>query len=200
MNYQEAKDNLSHIYDHVSRSEVYRGYRSLPVAATGVLALSAAVLQPYLIGVPDAGSFLLYWTAVAIVSVVMTGVPIVQRYRRTSSRVKRRKTRKAVGQLLPALILGACVTAAIYYSSPEFTMLMPGVWSVLFGLGIFSSRPFLPVATGAVAALYGAAGVVLLVYAPVLQYSPWTVGLTFGAGQFASAAVLYWNIERGNHE
>jgi len=74
---------------------------------------------------------------------------------------------------------------------------LPGLWAVLFGLGVFAARPYLPRATGWVGLFYLAAGAVLLAVGPS-DFAPagWTVGAVFAAGQLATAAVLRRNRER----
>ena len=75
--------------------------------------------------------------------------------------------------------------------------LLPGLWAICFGIGIFASRPYLPRASGWVALLYYAAGVALLWIARGPEpLRGWWVGGTFGAGQLMAALVLYWNLER----
>ena len=74
---------------------------------------------------------------------------------------------------------------------------LPGLWAVLFSLGVFASRPYLPRIIGWVALYYLVAGTVLLAMAAdSTSLSPWGMGLTFGLGQIASGIVLYWNLER----
>jgi hypothetical protein len=76
--------------------------------------------------------------------------------------------------------------------------LLPGLWAVLFGLGVFASRPYLPRATGWVALFYLAAGGLLLWAAdrPGVALNGWGVGGVFGVGQLATALVLHRNVER----
>ena len=46
MEVNRALDRISEIHDHLAKSEVFRGYRSIPVALSGVVALLAASAQP----------------------------------------------------------------------------------------------------------------------------------------------------------
>ena len=80
--------------------------------------------------------------------------------------------------------------------STALVPLLPGLWAMLFGVAAFGARPYLPRATGWVALYYMTAGAWLLWHAGGAPPSAWAVGGTFGAGQLASAAVLYWNLER----
>ncbi len=200
MHQQDVKRRLSHIYDHVARNEVYRGYRSIPVALTGVIAILAAGLQSTVLTAAVPGTFVLYWASVAAISMSVAGVPVYLRYRRADTRIERRRTRKTVGQLVPSILAGAMLTGCITYAAPPSIPLLPGLWALLFGLGIHSSRPYLPAATAWVAYLYCGAGLLLILMAPALELSPWGMGLTFGFGQFLSAIVLYRHSELESNE
>jgi hypothetical protein len=69
------------------------------------------------------------------------------------------------------------------------------LWAILFGLGIFASRPYLPRTTGWVALYYLTAGALLLFFGREAS-SAWVVGGTFAVGQLSTAAALTWNRER----
>ena len=70
-----------------------------------------------------------------------------------------RRTRQVVGQFLPSLIAGAIISASFVRLMPALVPLLPGLWAICFGIGIFASRPYLPRASGWVALFYYAAGV-----------------------------------------
>ena len=74
---------------------------------------------------------------------------------------------------------------------------LPGLWAILFSLGLFSSRAYLPRATGWVALFYLAAGCGLLTLAPGGgSMVGWGTGATFCVGQLAIALVLHANLQR----
>jgi hypothetical protein len=101
-----------------------------------------------------------------------------------------------VSQFVPALVAGMVVTAALAMV-PEMRPLLPGLWTMLYALGIFASLPYLPRALAWVAGFYMVAGSYLLwssIDTPAL--SPWSMGLTFGFGQAAIAFVLHTHLER----
>ena len=77
--------------------------------------------------------------------------------------------------------------------------MLPGLWSLLFGVGVFSSRRFLPRGTSVVGGWYLISGLVsITVSAPRSLFSSWEMGVIFGVGQSLAAGVLYWNLERKN--
>ena len=197
MEIQKALNQISEIHGHLARTDVYRGYRAVPVAFSGVLALVAAAVQTRLSGSESPHSFVIYWVVVAVLSAIVAGGGIVCGYVRQESQFARRRTRTAVGQLLPCFVAGMGVTALMGRPGSDSMQYLPGLWAVLFSLGVFASRPYLPRIIGWVALYYLVAGTVLLAMAAdSTSLSPWGMGLTFGLGQIVSGIVLYWNLER----
>jgi hypothetical protein len=79
--------------------------------------------------------------------------------------------------------------------------MLPGLWQVLFGLGIFASWRFLPHAVIWVAVFYLATGLWCLAQAQgQAALSPWAMALPFGVGQLVTAGVLYWALERAHEQ
>ena len=75
--------------------------------------------------------------------------------------------------------------------------MLPGLWAIVFSLGMFASRTLLPRGITVAAGYYLVAGLADLALAQgKYAYSPWAMALTFGVGQLLSAIVLYWNLER----
>ncbi len=142
-------------------------------------------------------SFAVFWLAVAGVALVVGCSEIVWHYARHATGTERRQSRRVLMQFLPALVAGAIVSAALVRLSPALVVLLPGLWALFFGVGIFATRPYVPAASVWVALYYWPAGLLLLWTAEgVDALSPWSVGGTFGVGQLLAAATLYWNLER----
>jgi hypothetical protein len=197
MEFSRALAEIAEIHQQIAKGEIYRGYRSLPIAASGLIGIGAAWLQPPAFGANDPMGFVLYWTAVAIVAGLVGASEIVYNYAVHDRASERRRTRQVVGQFLPSVLAGAIVTASFVHLSAALVPLLPGLWAICFGLGTFASRPYLPRGSSLVAIFYYAAGVLLLWIARGPEpLTPWWVGGTFGAGQLLAAAVLYLSLER----
>ena len=206
MQINDAISQISEIHDHLTRSEVYRGYRSVPMGLSGGMACGGAILQESILSSTALAAgggastyylhYVLFWLSIAALSAIMAGSGIVVQYLREPAHA-RRQARKVIGQFLPCLAAGTLVTYPVVHLDPQWVPLLPGLWSTLFGLGIFASRPYLPRAIGWVGLFYLSAGALLLWLArDASSLSPWAMGWTFGVGQFAAALVLYWKIER----
>jgi hypothetical protein len=192
-----ALDQIAEIHQQLAKAEVYRGYRSLPLAASGVIGLAAAWIQPQRLGADDPVGFVLYWTAIAAAAGFVGSSEILFNYLVHDDESGRRRTRKVVGQFLPSLAGGAAIGFGLTHTSPAMVPLLPGLWAMCFGIGTFASRPYLPRASGWIGLFYYVAGFVLLWIArgPV-PLTGWWVGGTFGVGQLLAALVLWWNLER----
>jgi hypothetical protein len=197
MDLSRALGQLADIHQQIAKGEIYRGYRSVPVAASGLIGLAAAWAQPPALGSSDPVGFVLYWTVIATCAGFVGASEIIYNYVVHDDRAARRQTTRVVGQFLPSVLAGAIITASFVHLSAALVPLLPGLWAICFGIGIFASRPYLPRASGWVALLYYAAGVALLWIARGPEpLRGWWVGGTFGAGQLMAALVLYWNLER----
>jgi hypothetical protein len=126
-----------------------------------------------------------------------TGVEMVVRARRTASPCATELTWLAVEQFLPSVVAGGLLTVAVARFAGDSLWMMPGLWAMLFSLGIFASYRLLPRATFCVGAYYLLASVLALSGGQA-ALAPWTMGGIFGLGQFAAAAILYHSLER-NH-
>lgn len=197
MDVPRALDQIAAIHEQIAKGEVYRGYRSLPVAASGVIGFVAAWLQPAAVGAADPVGFVLYWVAVAAAAAVVGSIEIIYAYAVEDDAAARRKTRRVIGQFMPSIVGGAAITFCFVQLNAALVPLLPGLWSFCFGIGTFASRPYLPKASGWVALFYYAAGFALLWSAGgSAPLSGWWVGGTFGTGQLLAALVLWWNLER----
>ena len=199
MELEKAQEHLAEIHRHLARTEIYRGYRAAFVAASGGVAFLGAWLQP---AAPSEGPFrifVLYWSALAAANLALVGANLSMDFLRGST-LDRQKTLSAIGQLLPCVGAGFLLTWTVYFRSPELIPYLPGLWAILFSLGIFASTPYLPSWIPVVASFYMGAGVVLLSLASRgSSLEPWGMGLTFGLGQLLGALVLGVQIERFEH-
>lgn len=199
MELREALDSIAAIRRRMAETEVFRGYRALPVAVSAILAVTAGFLQPALLPRPDQDvpGYVALWSAVALLSIAAAGLAMFVRDRTAGPSATRPVTWLAAGQFAPCLVGAAAVTAVIVRVAPGSAWLLPGLWQVFFSQGVFASCRLLPRPAVAVAGFYLVAGVVtLLVARGPDALSPWAMAVPFGVGQLLAAAVLYWTLER----
>jgi hypothetical protein len=79
--------------------------------------------------------------------------------------------------------------------------MLPGLWEIIFSLGIFASCRFLPRPMFAVGLWYLVSGLACLALESGPQtLSPWSMGVPFGVGQLLVAAVLAFGYGDGIEE
>jgi hypothetical protein len=203
MELHDALTQIAEIRRQLARTEVFRGYRAMPVAFSGVLAVCTAAFQQAWLSDPVANlpTYLTLWISAAFVSALAAGTEMLLRCWRSPTTLTREITWLAVEQFLPCLLAGALLTAVLVAYVPEGVWMLPGLWQMLFGLGIFASHRLLPRATLGVAVFYLLAGaLVLALTRGPAGLSPWAMGIPFGVGQLYAAAVLYWTLERNHGE
>ena len=183
----------------------------MPVALSGVAGIVAAAWQS---ASPAAGTgtdprtWTIYWLAVAVAALAIGCSGILWRYMREESLAEQHRTQQVLAQFLPSLVAAACITVGLLGVNPALASCLPGVWALLFGVGIFSARPYLPMAAPVVSAYYAIAGVALLWAFATNALPPggiapafaWSVGGVFGVGQLLAAGALYWSLERNSTE
>jgi hypothetical protein len=201
MDLREALSQISEIREQVARTEVFRGYRAVPVAFSGVLALAVAAFQSAWLGDPSAHieAYLAWWVGAALLSMAATAIEMLLDHKRRRSRLALQTAWLALGQFAPCVVAGGLLLVVLWVHARDALWMLPGLWALLFSLGIFASHRLLPRATIWVAAFYMAAAAVCLTLGPA-ALSPWTMGLPFGVGQLFAAGVLYWTLERNDAE
>ncbi len=187
MHVHEALAQVDAIHAHLARAEVYRGFQASGVAAAGVAGLVAATAQPTL--TPD--GFVRYWVAVAVVGATLGGGAALYAYLFREDEFARRRTRRVLAQFLPCVLAGACLTAGLSAGGDAVVRFLPGVWAVVFGLGVTATRPYLPNGISGVGLFYVSAGAAALFFAGgSAGPSGWAVGGIFGPGHLMTAWVL----------
>lgn len=199
MELRDAIEQISEIRAQIARTETFRGYRSLTVGFSGAVALVAAILQAVLITEPaqNVGAYLTLWLGAAAVGLLSAGFEMIWRCRQSASGLSGRLTWIAVEQFLPCVLAGALVTFVLVRFAPSTAWMLPGLWSILFSLGVFASSRLLPKPVFWVGAFYLFAGALTLAWArDDAAFSPWAMAIPFGIGQLMAAGILYYKLER----
>ena len=98
------------------------------------------------------------WVATAAVSVILIGIEMVARTRRIHSGLADEMIHAATEQFIPAGVAGALLTFVLYRFAPQSLWMLPGLWQIVFSLGLFASCRSLPRPMFAAARLVSRAG------------------------------------------
>jgi hypothetical protein len=198
----KALGEISSIRRQVARNTEFRGYGPATLATTSVFAVVAAAVQAR--WAPDAAhhlaAYLGIWVATAVVSAGLTGVQVYRRTQREHSGLSDEMIRMAVEQFLPSAAAGLLLTIVLVRAVPGVLWMLPGLWQVIFSLGVFSSCRFLPRPMVAAGAWYLLTGMVAIALGDGRAFSPWVMGVPFGVGQMLVAGILLWSAQEGRRE
>ncbi len=188
----KALGDISSIRRQMAQSTQFRGYGPATLAATGCIGFLAAAAQSIWLPTPanHLSAYLRIWMVTAVLSAAITGAQMVTRTRRIHSGFSNEMLRMAVEQFVPAPLAGVLITwVLVHYASPVLWIL-PGLWQVIFSLGIFSSCRFLPRPIMAAGVWYLVTGLLCLSLGDERAFAPWAMGLAFGIGQLLIAGIL----------
>ena len=194
---EQALADITAIRSQMARGSEFRGYGPMTVAAMGLLAIVAAAVQAAWLPDPaaDPVHYVALWVATATLSVLLIGIEMVARTRRIHSALADEMIRAATEQFMPAGVAGLLLTVVLLQFAPESLWMLPGLWQLVFSLGIFASCRSLPRPMFAAAVWYLVASLASLAWANGAHaFSPFAMAVPFGIGQLYMAVVLYRSI------
>jgi hypothetical protein len=194
MDLDRALADITAIRTHLARGNEFRVYGPLTIAGTGLLALVAGCAQA--LWLPDPATavyaYLGLWIAAAIVSVILVGIEMIARSKRIHSGLADEMIHAAIEQFIPAGAAGVLLTIVLHQFAPQNLWMLPGLWQIVFSLGVFASCRSLPRTMFAVGVWYLAAGLVgLALSSGAHAFSPWIMAVPFGLGQLLMAVVFF---------
>lgn len=198
----KALGDISSIRRQVARTTEFRGYGPATLAGTGVFTLLAAGAQGHWIPQPalHISEYAGLWCATALASTVLAGVQMYTRSRRIHSGLSDEMIHMAVEQFLPAVGAGLLLTVVLWRAVPALEWMLPGLWQVIFSLGIFASCRFLPRLIILAGAWYLLAGLICIGLGGNRALSPWAMAIPFGTGQMLVAGILFFSAKESGVE
>jgi hypothetical protein len=197
-----ALGDIRSIRRQIAHTTEFRGYGPMTLAATGAVALLAAAAQSVWLPLPTGhiSRYIALWIATAAFSAAMIAVQTVTRSHRMHSGLADDMLRMAVEQFLPCVGAGALLTIVLMHASPASSWMLPGLWQIVFSLGVFSSCRFLPRHVVAVGAWYLLTGLCCFSLGDARALSPWLMGIPYGVGQIFAAGILFFQAREANNE
>ncbi|MDE2347877.1 MAG: hypothetical protein KGL92_05180 [Gammaproteobacteria bacterium] len=198
--FYDALSDIHAIRGQIARGTEFRGYGPASIAATGVLALGIAAIEAWRFAAAsiDMTVFLETWAAAAAVSVAFTGIETIVRARRVHRGFAQEMIQSAAEQFVPALASGFLLTVVLLRFEPHALWMLPGLWQLMFSLGVFASCRFLPRQMFVVGFWYLCTGLCCIAIGAAHALSPWAMGIPFGVGQLLVAGVLQFGYRSGD--
>jgi len=189
-----ALEEISAIRCQMARGVQFRGYGPRTLMTTGLIAFAAAGGQGIWMKAPTENpvGYIALWFAIAAACATIIGFEMITRSRRVHSGLAEEMIQAAIEQFLPAAAAGILLTGVLMRTAPETLWMLPGLWQVIFSLGLFASLRSFPRPMAAVGLWYLATGLACLAFANgAAAFSPWAMGVPFGIGQLLFAAVFH---------
>jgi hypothetical protein len=198
----KALGDISSMRRQMARATEFRGYGPATLATTAAFAVLASLAQALWAPRPaeHIGSYLSVWIWSALASAALIGIQMQTRSRRLHSGLADEMIRMAVEQFLPSAVAGTLITFVLVRYAPHAAWMLPGLWQVIFSLGVFSSCRFLPRPMVAAGVWYMATGLVCISFGDARALSPWAMGIPYAFGQLLVAGILYFKANEGSRE
>ena len=197
----KALADILEIRARIAAGTPFRGYGPLAMSLTGLIGLATALLQTFLLPASDAASFVTTWMLAGILCVTVVRIEMQGRSRRHHSSLATAMINQAIEQFLPAAVASVFLPLFIVQFAPEAAWLLPGLWQILVGIGIFASLRSLPRAIALGGSWYFLSGFAcLLLGSRDHVLSPWAMGLPFLIGQMLVAALLHYSVRGQDDE
>jgi hypothetical protein len=198
----KALGDISSMRRQMARTTEFRGYGPATLASTGAFAVLAAAAQARWAPDPanQTGAYITVWIWTALASATLIGVQMHTRSRRIHSGLADEMIRMAVEQFLPSALAGALLTVVLVRYAPQAFWMIPGLWQIIFSLGVFSSCRFLPRPMVAAGAWYLLTGLACISVGNSRALSPWAMAVPYGVGQLLVATILFVTAKEAGDE
>jgi hypothetical protein len=174
-----AIENLRFIRETMERSASFTGVPGWGGVSMGVTALVAAWLAARQ---PTVGAWLTTWLMEAALAVVIGAWAVSVKARAANLPLLSGAARKFALSLSPPFVAGVLLTSALYHTG--HTVLLPGLWLLLYGAGVVTGGAFSVPVVPVMGMCFMAVGAVAL-------FSPASWGNVLLAAGFGGLQILF---------
>jgi hypothetical protein len=182
-----ALDNLRYIRETMERAGSFTAVPGWGGVAMGVTALAAAAFASHF---ASSGMWLAIWLAEAVVAMAVGVLAMWRKARAAGLPLWSAPARKFAFSFIPPLFVGAMLTLSLWNAGAAGSI--PGVWLMLYGVGVITggafSVPAIPV-MGACFLAEGAAALLLVPAFPSVWADVW-LGAGFGGLHIIFGAMI----------
>ena len=190
--------DIRDIRRQVARTTEFRGYGPLTLSATAALALLAGAVQSRWLPEPASApvEYVALWLTTGVLCAALIASQMLARARRLHSGMADEMVRMAVAQFLPAGVAGAVVPFVLLHVTHDVFWMLPGMWQIIFGLGVFASCKCLPRPMLIVGAWFLLTGMACLAIGDERALAPATMAGAYGIGMMLVAAIHYLSAKK----
>jgi hypothetical protein len=189
----QALVEIRSIRRQVAQTTEFRGYGPATLFVTAVIAVAAGVFQGHWMPEPAAhpAQYVVLWLVTAVFCASLIASQMLARANRIHSSMAEEMVRMAVAQFLPAAIAGAVLPFVLLHVTESVFWMLPGLWQILFSLGVFACYRGLPRMMLLAGAWFLLTGLGCLALGDARALSPMTMSAAYGIGMTLVAAIHY---------
>ena len=187
---ERALLDIAEVRERMGAAQKFKGYSGVASIVSGGFAIAAGVVQALL--VPNAvvapQLYFAIWLVCCTAAVIVNYGAIAHWFVSDASVRDRWQTRTVGLAILPAVVLGAALSFALFNVGQAG--FLPGVWCACYGAGLFASRTMVPRGVVPIATGFMLVGIALLFAPPAFALQWWIPALAFGLGQIGVGAFV----------
>lgn len=191
---------IRNIRRQVAQTTEFRGYGPSTLFATAMLALITGVAQAHWVPGPAThpAQYVALWLATGVFCAALIATQMFTRANRLHSGMADEMVRMAVAQFLPAAIAGAILPFVLLRVTQSVFWILPGLWQIIFSLGVFASCRCLPRPMLLVGIWFLLTGMVCLGFGDIRSLAPVTMSGAYAAGMTLVAAIHYFSARKAS--
>jgi len=184
----------------VAQNTEFRGYGPATLFATAVVALLAGGAQAHWLAEPATHpvQYVVLWLTTGVFCAALIGTQMLTRANRLHSGMADEMIRMAVAQFLPAAVAGAVLPFVLLHITQSVFWMLPGLWQIIFSLGVFASCRCLPRPMLLVGAWFLLTGLICVGLGDTRSLTPATMAGTFAVGMVLVAAIHYFSAKKAS--
>jgi hypothetical protein len=196
----QALVEIRSIRRQMAQNTVFRGYGPATLFATATVAALTGLVQAYLLPDPAAHpvQYVILWLTIAAFCAALIGTQMLTRANRLHSGMADEMIRMAVAQFLPAAAAGAILPFVLLHVTQNVFWMLPGLWQIIFSLGVFASRRCLPRPMLLVGIWFLLAGMACIALGDTRSLAPVTMSGAFSVGMGLVAAIHYLSARKAS--
>ncbi|MBS1816165.1 MAG: hypothetical protein JSS87_14940 [Acidobacteria bacterium] len=197
-----ALAEIRDIRRQVAQTTEFRGYGPLTLCATAVIAVLVGIAQRFWVPQPAQRpeQYVGLWLATGLVCAGLIVTQMLTRANRLHSGMAQEMIWMASAQFLPAAVAGAVLPLILIRQAPGVVWMLPGLWQIIFSLGVFASRRCLPKPMVLVGAWFLLTGLVCVWLGDARALSPLGMAGPYAVGMVAVAAIHFFFSHKGAHD
>jgi hypothetical protein len=184
----------------LAQTTEFRGYGPATLFTTAILALLTGAAQAHWLPEPAThpAQYVALWLTTGVFCAALIATQMLTRANRLHSGMADEMIRMAVAQFLPAAIAGAILPFVLLRVTQSVFWMLPGLWQIIFSLGVFSSCRCLPRPMLLVGVWFLLTGLVCIGLGDIRSLAPATMSGAYAVGMALVAAIHYFSAKKAS--